>query len=204
MGLDDDDTIIRRRLRQKLEFLIEDAAVAQPPTDRELQDWLDRNPESFRVEPRVALRQVYVSRDRRGEAADGDARRLLDELRALGPGAAIEELGDPLMVPQEVALSPRADVARLFGEDFAAAVEALEPGTWTGPIESGYGLHLVLVLERAAETLPDLASIRPLVEREVLAARRKQQLDAMYEGLLEKYTVVIERTEPRKSGEGGS
>jgi hypothetical protein len=202
MGLDADDTIIRRRLRQKLEFLVEDAAVAEPPSDQELQAWLDRHPDSFRVEPQVSLRQVYVSRDRRGEAADGDARRLLSQLQALGPGAAIEELGDALMVPQEVELAPGAAVARLFGDDFAAAVLGLTPGGWTGPIESGYGLHLVLVRERVEGALPDLASIRPLVEREVLTARRKELLDAIYQRLLEKYTVVIERGE--NEGEGGT
>jgi parvulin-like peptidyl-prolyl isomerase len=83
-------------------------------------------------------------------------------------------------------------VARNFGEEFAAAVVALEPGRWAGPIRSGFGLHLVRVSERIAGAAPHLADVRPAVEREFLAARRTRQLDAMYERLLGRYTVTIE------------
>jgi hypothetical protein len=138
------------------------------------------------------LRQVYVSRDRRGEAADADARAVLDRLRALGPDAAIDRIGDSLMVPQEIELVSRSEVARLFGDAFAAAVLELEPGTWSGPVESGYGPHLVLVRERVAAAAPELAAVRPRVERELLDSRRREQLDAMYAKLLETYTVEIE------------
>jgi hypothetical protein len=200
MGLDADDTIIRRRLRQKLEFLIEDAAVAAPPTDRELESYLASHAEVFRLEPRVSLRQVYVSRDRRGASADADALRLLAQLRALGPEAAIDQLGDPLMVPQEVVLASRSEVARLFGDAFADAVTRMELGAWSGPIESGYGPHLVFVGERVEGTTPELEAVRPQVERELLDARRREQIDAMYAKLLEKYTVVIERGGPSEDG----
>ena len=87
MGLDRDDTIIRRRLRQKLEFLVEDAASSAPPTDAELQAWLDEHPQSFRAEPQLAFRQVYVSPERRGASAATDAEKLLARLRAKGKDA---------------------------------------------------------------------------------------------------------------------
>ena len=195
MGLDRDDTIIRRRLRQKLEFMVEDSLEAHPPTDEDLALWLEKHPESFRSEPRISFRQVYVSRDRRGEKADAFARGILDDLTPAGADAtipSIEALGDPLMLPREVSLSPQSDVSRLFGEDFAAKVLAVEPGRWMGPIESGYGLHLVRVRERVEGGLPALAAVRDLVERELLAARRKAELDATYERMLSEYTVVVE------------
>ena len=191
MGLDRDDTIIRRRLRQKLEFMVEDSLEAHPPTDEDLALWLEKHPESFRSEPRISFRQVYVSRDRRGESADAFARGILDDLTRAAD-ATIETLGDPLMLPREVSLSPQSDVSRLFGEDFAAKVLAVEPGRWMGPIESGYGLHLVRVRERVEGGLPALAAVRDLVERELLAARRKAELDATYERMLSEYTVVVE------------
>ena len=84
MGLDRDDTIIRRRLRQKLEFLVEDAASSAPPTDAELEAWLEKHPQSFRAEPQLAFRQVYVSPERRGASAGQDAVKLLAQLRAKG------------------------------------------------------------------------------------------------------------------------
>ena len=207
MGLDRDDTIIRRRLRQKLEFLVEDEAAASAPSDAELQAWLDAHPESFRAEPQIAIRQVYVSPERRGPRAAADAAELLVRLQKAGPEAATDRLGDPSMLPAEEALVPLREVARSFGEDFAQALLAIPPGRWSGPIESPYGLHLVLVRERVAPAKPALAEIRPTVERELLAERRKKELDALYARLLEKYTVTIEMPKPaaaQAAAAGGS
>jgi parvulin-like peptidyl-prolyl isomerase len=192
MGLDRDDTIIRRRLRQKLEFLVEDAVDQIPPTDAELQAWLEKHAEAFRAESRVALRQVYVSPDRRGASARADAEQLLARLRAGGPGAKTDALGDASMLPRELPLGPLSEVTRAFGTEFSARVDAVPPGQWTGPVESPYGLHLVVVPERVAAARPALADVRPLVERELLAERRRTQLQALYERLLAKYTVTIE------------
>ena len=192
MGLDRDDTIIRRRLRQKLEFLIEDAGDQVPPTDAELQAWVLAHADSFGVEPQVSFRQVYVSADRRRASARGDALKLLGQLRAAGSDVAIEKLGDASMLPSEQPLEPLREVTRSFGEDFAKELLGIAPGQWTGPVESPYGLHLVLVRERVAAQAPDLATIRPMVEREVLAERKKKELHALYERLLVKYTVVID------------
>ena len=193
MGLDRDDTIIRRRLRQKLEFLVEDAASSAPPTDAELEAWLQKHPQSFRAEPQLAFRQVYVSPERRGASAGKDAEKLLARLRAKGKGATTDGLGDASMLPSEQPLVPLREVARSFGDDFAQELMKIEPGQWTGPVESPYGLHLVLVQERVAGAAPELAEVRPVVEREVLAERRKRDLDTLYERLLEKYTVTIEK-----------
>ena len=209
MGLDRDDTIIRRRLRQKLEFLVEDAASSAPPTDAELEAWLDEHPQSFRAEPQLAFRQVYVSPERRGASATKDARQLLARLRAKGQDVETDGLGDASMLPAEQPLSPLREVERSFGSDFAQELLTLAPGQWTGPVESPYGLHLVLVQERVAGAAPALAEIRPVVEREVLAQRRKKDLDTLYGRLLEKYTVTIERPKAKPplavaAGAGGS
>ena len=200
-GLDRDDTIMRRRLRQKLEFLAEDAAEAAPPSDQELQVWLAAHAEAFRAEPRVAFRQVFISRDKRGAAAEADAAALLARLRAAGPAVATDALGDATMLPAEVELVSLREVDRVFGPGFGQRIEGFAAGTWAGPVTSSYGLHLVLVRERVAGSLPDLAAVRPLVEREFLAERRKRQLDAMYERLLAKYKVVVE---PRAPAVGAS
>jgi hypothetical protein len=195
MGLDRDDTVIRRRLRQKMEFLAEDSLESHPPTDEDLSFWLEKHAESFRSEPLISFRQVYVSRDRRGESADAFAREMLEELTRAGGDASIEALGDPLMIPREVDLSPRGDVGRMFGEEFATKVLALPPGRWSGPVESGYGLHLVFVRERVEGRLPALSEVRDAVERDFLASRRKAELDARYERLLSEYKVVVEPEE---------
>jgi hypothetical protein len=189
-GLDRDDTLIRRRLRQKLEFLFEDSADATPPTDQQLQAWMTAHADALRIEPQVALSQVTLSRERRGAAADADAAALLARLQA--GSVRVDEAGDATMLPPVVELSAWRDVDRHFGAGFAKRLEAAPVGTWSGPFASGYGLHLVLVHERVAGTMPQLADVRGVVEREFLADRRKAQLAAMYEGLLSKYKVVLD------------
>lgn len=199
MGLEREDTVIRRRLRQKLEFLVEDAAEAVPPTDAELQAWLDAHPEDYRRDPEVAFRQVFLSTDRRGDSLRDDAQRLLRELEPLGPNTDIQGLGDSIMLPAEVELAPLTTVARMFGNEFAGRLGEIEPGRWTGPVPSGYGVHLVFVSERVAGRAPELDDVRDAVARDLLTSRRKEQLERMYERLLEQYDVVIEMPAPKAS-----
>ncbi len=204
-GLDRDDAIIRRRLRQKLEFLVEDAVDPSPPAEADLQRWLDAHPDAFRAEPQIALRQVFVSRERRGAAAPRDAVRLLARLRAAGPEADGSRLGDPTTLPADLRLGPVREVSLTFGEAFARAIEPFAPGQWSGPVESTYGLHLVLVRERVAASRPELAAIRPQVERELITERRSRALDALCRRLLAKYSVEIERAaQPQAAPVGGS
>ncbi len=212
MGLDLDDTVIRRRLRQKLDFLVEDAVDSVPPTDAELQAWLQEHPAIFQLDPTISFLQVYVSREKREDSAEADARAILRALRASHPdpakgtgepagssasGVAVDGIGDPTMLPHEIMAESSEDVAGIFGQEFADRIFEIEPGRWAGPVESPYGLHLVLVKERIEGSLPDLAAVRPAVERDLLGERRREQLDAVYERLLEKYTIVIERPEEK-------
>jgi len=196
MGLDRDDTIIRRRMRQKLEFLVEDAASATPPTESELQAYLEANRATFRFEPQVEFRQVYVD-PASGTDAAARAQALRKELQAAGPEAPIDTLGDSIMLDPEVPLLRQEEVARLFGTEFAARVVTLQPGRWEGPVDSGYGLHLVMVRKVVPGRAATLDEVRRDVERELLGERRREQLAAMYDELLGKYSVTIERPDPQ-------
>ena len=191
MGLDRDDVLIRRRLRQKLEFLSEDSPDPAPVTDAELHAWLEQHPDHYRVEPEVAFRQVYVSPDRRGDAAERDAQILLAKLSAQGADVSTD-VGDRLMLPRDVERSSRSSIARQFGEEFATEVIKIAPGRWAGPVRSGYGLHLVWVHARNEGRMPALDEVRPQVERDVMSGRRRQRLDQMYAEILSRYTVVVE------------
>jgi hypothetical protein len=200
MGLDRDDTIIRRRMRQKLEFLVEDAASATPPTEAELQAYLETHQDDFRVEPRVAFRQVYIDPSIGGDAR-ARARALLERLRAAGPGVELEGLGDSIMLDAEQPLLRQDEVARLFGAEFAEQVVTLSPGRWEGPVQSGYGLHLVMLRELVPGREAALDEVRRDVERELLSQRRRDQLAAMYDELLGKYSVTIEGPSSEPGGE---
>jgi hypothetical protein len=195
LGLDRDDTIVRRRLRQKLEFLTEDVASLAEPSEAELETWLRAHPQAYELEPRFTFQQVFLSPERRGEALEADAQRLLAELRAQPE----LEAGDPTLLPEGLELAGTSEIERLFGDDFARALAALEPGGWGGPLRSAFGLHLVRIGARETGRLPELAEVREAVSRDWFAAKKRAALDAFYDGLLERYEVVIE---PPPSSEG--
>jgi hypothetical protein len=197
MGLDRDDAVILRRLRQKFEFLTEDTVDLAPPTDADLQAWLDANPDAFRTEPQMAFRQVYLSPERRGASLEKDTEALRAKLAAARPDVNLDTWGDRLTLPNDVARSPRSEIARLFGDGFADEVLKVTPRRWAGPIRSGYGMHLVFVTERDDGHLPALAEVRTQVERELTVDRRRKRLDEVYRKLLEGYTVVIEKRSGR-------
>jgi hypothetical protein len=200
MGLDRNDTAIRRRLRTKLEFVAEDLADAVEPTDEQLQQLLDEHEDRFRVERRATFTQIYLSRDRRGDSLEGDARQLLERLRSESESVDVAELGDPFLLPSHHEDLREAEITSLFGPQFAVQLLTVEPGRWSGPIESGYGVHLVLVQERREGRVPELAEIRDAVSREWYAARRAASKEDFYRSLRERYEVIVKMPEEVKSG----
>jgi hypothetical protein len=130
MGLDRDDVIIRRRLRQKLEFIAEDTVASVPPSDAELDAWIASHPDAFHSEPKVAFRQVFLNPERHRDSLHADATKLLARLQAGGPQVSTEHLGDPTMLPAEQALAPVFDTARTFGDEFAKELMNATPGHW--------------------------------------------------------------------------
>ena len=130
-----------------------------------------------------------MNADRRGARALADATALLSRLLA---GAHPAALGDPTLAPAALPLSPRSEVARLFGETFADAVLALEPGRWAGPVRSGFGLHLVFLETREPGRTPALAEVREAVRRDLLFERQRQAKDDLYRALAARYRIAIE------------
>lgn len=198
LGLDRDDAVIRRRLQQKLEFVFDDVTALAEPSDAELRAFLGAHPERFRTETRLGFRQVFLDPERRGDRIDRDAAALVATWNAPGRAGAIDAAaaGDPFLLEHEFDDLPRGEVAKLFGDRFADALEGLEPGRWHGPIGSGYGVHLVLVRDRVAGALPSLAESRDEVRREWAEARRREIVDRLYSGLLERYDVEVEAVSP--------
>jgi hypothetical protein len=196
LGLDKDDIIIRRRLRQKLEFISEDVAAQVEPTDEQLRAYLQANPEVFRVERRFTFRQVYLNPKRRHESLAHDAAQLLVQLNQTGAKADTLSLGDLFLLEHDFDAVPASEVAKRFGEKFAVQLNELQPGQWQGPVESGYGLHLVFITERTTGRVPMLEEIRDAVRREWANVRRLEANEQFYQGLLKRYTVTVERPQP--------
>lgn len=196
MGLDRDDTVIRRRLQQKMEFLSEDVAATAEPTEEDLQAFLQAHPDTFRVEQRVTFGQVFLNPERHRETLAADAAKLLAALNQAGATADLSTLGDSFLLEHQFDAVPAAEVAKLFGEMFAAKLAELTPGQWQGPVESGYGAHLVFIQERTPGRIPSLADVRDTVRREWANARRLEANEKFFQGLLKRYTITVERPQP--------
>lgn len=194
LGLDQGDSVIRRRLRQKLEFVSEDVATESEPTDADLRAYLGAHPDSFRVEPRLTFRQVYFDPDKRGDHLARDVAQALAQLTADDEAADRSVLGDSLLLEESFQSTPVGEIGKQFGEKFAESLVGLAPGRWQGPVESGYGVHLVRVTERTDGRVPELAEVRDAVRREWANARRLQCNGDFYRELLKRYTVVVEET----------
>jgi hypothetical protein len=190
-GLDRDDFVIRRRVRQKMEFLAEDTATAEP-SDEQLAAFLASNPERFRTEDRLTFHHVFLSAARRGSALDGDAERIADTLARKSALVDTATIGDPFLLGEEFREMSQSDVARMFGEGFAKRLSAVEPGGWQGPIPSSVGVHFVFVDARAEGSLPPLDTVREIVQREWLNARRIEAELKLYHRLRDRYQIVVE------------
>jgi len=191
IGLDRDDSVIRRRMRQKMEFILEDITAQTEPTEEELLTYMKKHPDSYLVDPQIAFRHVYVNVDKRGKNAGTDALEILAQLNA---GADPEAVGDPILLDAEIKLSPLWDIKKQFGEEFSRNLLEPKSGKWEGPVRSGYGLHLVLVTKRVGGRLPELKEVREMVKRDWTFARQKELKDAAYAKLRERYVVIVEKT----------
>lgn len=197
LGLDQDDTVIRRRLHFKMEFMGDAGADVPVPTDADLEAYLKSHAAEFEVDPLVAFRQIFFSPERRGDTIEQDATAIVESLRR---DASIDPatLGDATLLPYELPLTSKSSIGQTFGPEFAEAIYTLDPDQWTGPVKSDFGLHVVHVSERKAGRLPPLGEIRAAVVRGWTSAKRKELEDHRLSDLLKRYRVIIEM--PSKGG----
>lgn len=192
LGLDKDDTVIRRRLRQKMEFISDDIAAMPEPTDADLNAYLQAHSDRFRVDQTFTFSQVYLDPEKHGENLARDISTLLARLNRAGAQAEVSALGDSFLMERTFTAAPASEVAKQFGEKFAAKLGELSPGQWEGPVESGYGAHLVFVSERTEGRVPELAEVRDDVRREWANAQRLELNEKFYHELFKRYSVTIE------------
>jgi len=192
MGLDQDDVVIRRRLRQKLEFVSDDLAGRATPTDSALTAYLAEHVERYRGSTALSFRQVYLNPDRHRATLGADAEALLAQLQGLRSPDAAATLGDATMLEHRFESASVAEVARVFGPAFAEAVSMLPTGEWRGPVESGFGMHFVLVTGRVPGERPELARVRDAVARDWLHDQRIAANERSYREMLARYQVRVE------------
>lgn len=190
LGLEENDVIVRRRLAQKLTFLVENTARQAEPSDAELRRFYTANAERFRTDARISFRHIYFSPQHRATPqadATDTLRRLLDD-----GTLATADLGDRLLLDADFPSETEQSVSGNFGADFARAVFSLETGVWSGPIESGYGLHLVRVSTRHDAQLRPFAELRERVVDEWRREQEKAAKELYLAELRRKYRLVVD------------
>ena len=194
MGLDQNDPMVRQRMRMKLEFILEDMS-AEAVSDEQLAAFLKEQADQFRTQPQVSFEQVYLSPDKHTDLVAA----AMTMLGRLNDGVASESLGDSTLIPYTYTLATQNEIERAMGGQFAREAVGLVPGDdWVGPVYSEFGAHLLQVSERVDARLPELAEIRAEVERDYLSQRRDELKSLVYEKLRAGYEVTIESSERAK------
>ncbi len=193
MGLDKDDTVIRRRLAQKLEFLTQDLISPQPPTEDELHTYFKTHMDRYQPPDLITLTHVFFDPDKRGDQTLKDAETIKAKLIALNkPPQDARSFGDPFMLQSYYPERSEAELAKLFGGGFAEPVFKLAPQQWHGPVLSGYGTHLVYVHDRREEEPPRFAEVEAQVRQDWENDKREQLNEQFMASLMGRYDVTFE------------
>ena len=192
LGLDREDALIKRRVRQKFEVMAEEQSAREAPSDADLNAYMAKNANRFLLPATVSFEQIFFD-----NARPSDVERAVAAARiAVARGADPSKLGQASLLPNRVENTAQDLVARDFGAGFAQQVETARLGQWSGPIASSFGAHLVRVTARTPAALPELNRIRQIVAREWENERRANSRSDSYQKLRERYTVVIEAKRP--------
>jgi hypothetical protein len=189
LGLERDDIVVKRRVRQKIEMIAEEDASTRAPTDADLSAYLVANPARF-VQPAIlTFEQVFLGQSTTGPRV---VQAVAVTREALRNGTDPEELGRPTLLPHRMTRTPADLVARDFGASFAAALETVPVGEWAGPIDSSFGAHYVRVSDRTAAVAPELVAVRDQVVREWENERRQRARNEAYARMRAGYDVSID------------
>jgi parvulin-like peptidyl-prolyl isomerase len=199
MGLDKDDTVIRRRMAQKLEFLTQDLISPEPPTKEELQAYFKAHMDRYQPPDLITMTHVFLDPDKRGDQTLKDAETIKAKLNALEqPPQDGRSFGDPFMLQSYYPERSEAELAKLFGSGFARPVFELAPEQWHGPVLSGYGTHLVYVHDRQESEPPAFTEVEEQVRQDWENEKREQLNDQYIASLMGRYDVTIEDAATKK------
>ena len=197
LGLDRDDSLIRRRVRQRMEYVGESINGVSEPDTAALQSYLDARSENYRFQPHLTFAQIYLGNDR-----IPGIESILRRLNAVGGERLAETVGRPTQLVGRMEHASTSEVAQIFGREFAMVLDSVPEGTWQGPVVSEYGLHLVKVAQRAPARMPSLVEIHGKVERDWLRDEAAAAREKYYAGLRARYEVRIESPRQRVAANG--
>lgn len=195
LGLDRDDTIITRRLAQKMSFVVSDLAEDPEPTDEMLRAWYTDHAERFTSPAALTFSHIYFSPDERGASALSDAQETMQRLNA-STDIASSDFGDPFMLQRQYGDVPVREVARQFGGEFAKSLSELTPSNqWQGPVQSAFGVHLVKLNSSTPASIPPFDDIVAQVRKDWREDTRRRANEQAVQDIISRYAVEIEGIE---------
>ncbi len=190
-GFDQDDMIVRRAMQRKMEFLGETQILREEPSDEEVQAYFSLRQERYRVPAVMSFAHIYFNFDKRGADAESDARQTLADIQSMPPNDDIlGRFGDPILLQNQYVEQTEQDVRSVFGADFLEAILQLEPGRWEGPVQSGYGLHLVYVYARQDSYIPEWQAVKFHIRDDMAREAKKAAKELFYTEILRNYQIV--------------
>lgn len=190
LGLGEDDTIIRRRLAQKMRFIIEDVDAPALPDGAVLTSWFKDNLDKFITPEKRSFSHIYLSPETHGGDINSKAKALLSGLTS--PAQDWKSFGDPFMMKRQFKDLSLLETTRLFGADFAKDIFLVEGSSWQGPVESAFGVHLIRIDNIAPRSVPTLDEIRPDVETAWRNQAQRRANQDKLKTLIQKYKVDVE------------
>lgn len=183
LGLEENDTIVRRRLAQKMEFLVQDTARLVEPGESELRNIYNANRAQYQIPPRLTFTQLYFKTE--SAAQQGLYEIMMNESA---------EPGDPSLLEHEFSLVDEQTVSRMLGESFAQEIFSMKTGEWSKPIESEYGFHLVQINEQETAQMRPFEDVRAQVLQEWQYLQQTRIKEEFFAGLMKKYEVVMDES----------
>lgn len=193
MGLAEGDTVIERRLAQKIELLAKSLITPDEPTDQDLRAWYGQNLDRFKQPDLYTVTHIFFDPDKREQSTLDDARAALEKLEGLDElPADYADYGDRFMLQNYYPNRSELELRKLFGSGFVEQIVKLEPGPWHGPILSGYGTHLVLINEVLLSPQPDYGDVQAQVKEVWMTEQVNELSERFLDDLISRYDVEVE------------
>ena len=200
LGLDKGDTIVKRRLAQKMDFLSEDVSGLREPPVADLKAWYAKNSERFVLPGRISFRHIYFSVDQRGQRARDVAVQTLQKLNGAAADSPLAaRAGDPFMFQDYYADRSPEQIANIFGSKFAQALFQLKSGAWSGPVESGLGWHLLFIESVTPLRVPAFEEVEEDVKAQWIADQREAAKRKAFEAMRARYEIILPKAQAKKA-----
>lgn len=199
MNLDHNDEIIKRRLAQKMQFLSNDLATLNEPSDEELKKFYDANFEDYLTPAEYSFYQIILSPDYRKDPKK-DAEQILSEF-ANGSFEEMKTKGDPLPFPYFFENTDVDEINRQLGMKFSNALKTTKTKIWTGPILSGFGYHLVYLVDKTGPQIPDFNTVKENLLRDLEYENQKNLNNQIFKELKKNYEIKFNLDEDKFDSE---